>query len=144
MVNSLTLRSTFNEHATVKQIAIKLLVIFEKHIGEDNKISKESLFYKVFLRKYAADNLKDWLCWEFIKKSMHYCRLNTKCFIVCQQQDKLFYFYVIKDQVDTDIYVDRLNNNIKKMKFMQARAQKALDERWFAQKWVISQLEKLI
>lgn len=119
---------------TARNIAIQLLDLMRDHIGFSNAISKELLF-KAIYKRLPENNLSDWLRWEFIKRAMHWCRLNTKCFIGSRRYNKRWYFFVISNTADANYYIQNLETAIKKMRFMQQRAAKATIEKWYLQDW---------
>jgi hypothetical protein len=122
---------------TTRNIAEVLLVIMQNHIGTVNGIDKDDLFYKVFKKQRVDSDIRDWLRWEFVKKAMHFCRVFTKCFIGCWNTGGTFKFFVLADENDLAHYHDLLENSIRKMKIMQKRARKSIEEQWFKDKWLI-------
>jgi hypothetical protein len=68
---------------------------------------------------------------------MHFCRVYTRCFIGCWYNGGIYKFFVLADENDLAHYHDILENSIRKMKIMQKRARKSVEEQWFKDKWLI-------
>jgi len=137
MKNELTINGssrTVKMAMTVRHIASKILHIMENHIGSGNFITRRALFFKVF-RKKETDSLEDYLRWDFVKKAMSLCRKQTKCFITSMRTGADFVYFVINSEVDAQYYIDNLESNIKKMRYMQRRAKKAGIECWGNLDW---------
>jgi hypothetical protein len=117
------------------EIAKQLLLIFRKHIGFDNSITKDELFKKLFDKDYNPNDVKDYIRWDFVKKAMHLLRTKTKCFIITERYEGESYIYVINEIEEAKVYIDILDNNINKMRLMQKRAQKAIKEKWHKLDW---------
>ena len=120
---------------TTVNIATKLLSIFKKHIGERNAISRGNLFKKVFGRMEEV-SLADELRWDYVKRAMHLCRRQTKCFIGNKFDGGIFYFFVIKDDIDAQYYIEGLNKNIKAMRSAQRRAADSVRKKWYNLNWI--------
>lgn len=118
-------------------IAYALVHIMKSHVGYGRRITKDNLFRKLFKHEYNDNDLGDYVRWMFAKRSMHLLRQRTKCFIASKQVDDEFYFFVVEDDKDAQIYVDRLEACIKKMRFMQTRARKAATDDWAHQEWML-------
>lgn len=131
---SLLVKSEHQIRLTAKNIAIMLLDIMQEHIGFNNAISKDMLFKAIF-KRLPEKNLSDWLRWEFIKRAMHWCRLNTKCFIGSRRYNDRYYFFVIASMVDANYYIQNLEVSIAKMRYMQQKAHKAALEKWHLLDW---------
>lgn len=121
----------------ISKIAILLLRIMRNHISADKAITQEKLFYKLFKMDYEDNKSSHWMLWEFTKKAMHKLRRDSNCFIVNYRKGIEFSFFVVMDSRDADFYVDKLNECIKSMKYMQQRAYKAAKEKWYQQDWVL-------
>jgi hypothetical protein len=109
--------------------------IFPEHIGVKNAISKTDLFRKVFQRQFTM-SLADELRWEYCKRAMHLLRQRTKCFIGSRRGNVEWEYFVIKDSYDAEYYIDNLNKNIARMRQMQKKAMKAVDEEWYQLDWM--------
>jgi len=123
---------------TTRNIAEAVLVLMQNHIGYDNNISKNDLFYKLFRKELNDNDIKDWLRWEFVKKAMHFCRVYTNCFIGLKSENGTYKYFVLSNENDLSYYNDMLENSIRKMKLMQIRARKSIKEEWYKDKWLIS------
>lgn len=115
-------------------IAVKMLKIFELHIGRDNSISHAQLFRKIFI-KTETMSLADELRWEYCKKAMHMLRQRTYCFIGSRYMRGTWHYFVVKDRLDAMCYIKILDKNIKRMRTMQKRVVKAVDEKWHQLDW---------
>ena len=120
---------------TQRQIADKLLDIFETHLGFEEAITKQKLFKRLFKHKYQDNNLADWVRWEFVKKAMNYCRRKSNCFIVGQRTSTGYEYCVVSSVYDAEKYINMLNNSIKKMHYMKKKALKAVEEQWCFEDW---------
>jgi len=118
---------------TTHNIAVVLIDVMRKHIGQNKGITRGELFKKIFL-KTEEDSLADWLRWEFVKKAMNYCRKRTLCFITPMRDGREWTYFVVKDEDDADEYCKVIDNTIKNMRKMQRRSQRAAEENWYKQK----------
>ena len=125
-------KRTINElkRFTTANIAMKLLRIFEKHIGERNGVSRATLFREVFGRPEEA-SLSDDLRWDYTKKAMHLCRQRTKCFIGSMQKASgVWMFFVVESKSDAQHYINTLEKSIKAMRNMERKVIYAVDNKW--------------
>lgn len=129
---------------TVTLIANQLLQRFMTHIGKDHAISRDMLFRQLYKHPYSDNDLADYLRWDFTKRAMHYCRKYTKCFIACENRHGEFYFFVLKDNEDANVYIARLHQSIRQMHTMMKRAQKAVDDKWYHERWELPNAAKLL
>lgn len=127
---------------TYNKISVSLLTVFKKHIGEENSITKEDLFKKIYEIEYDVRSPAHYMLWEFVKRSMNKVRRESKCFISSKQNGHSTDYFVVKDQEDADYYIKRLTQTIKKMKYMMNRAQKSVDEKWYREGWQLKYQEK--
>jgi len=122
---------------TVKKIAEKLIMLMEKHIGEDDAISKRRLFSTLFRESYDHNNLKHFVQWEFTKRAMHMLRTKTKCFVISKYDDKGFSYFVPTSDEQSQSYINTMNKNIRAMTAMKKRIKRSIDERWFSEEWIL-------
>jgi len=103
---------------TVRQMAEEdLLKIFKNHIGENKKISRRELFYKVYnLQMNHLNKLKADYMWNVILKACGYCRKKTNCMIMSDyykfDNDKPnsgAYYFVAKNLSEANKHANRLN-----------------------------------
>lgn len=118
-----------------KIIAMKLLIVMKEHIGEKKAISQQDLFAEIYNKEYNAKSVEDWLRWDFIKQAMRLCRKHTYCFIVYTKTNSSIYFYVVKDKSDVREFIKFTTTNINKIKEMQQRCYKAVEEKWHLKDW---------
>ena len=136
LVDTSKLRGVQQRALTTRNIAQILLEIMRDHIGTENEIARHQLFKKIF-KKNEQDTLGDWVRWEFVKKAMHYCRRNTKCFIASRNEDGTWRYFVVADDYDVAEYVNVLKKNIKSMMSMMKRCQKASKQQWHKEQWAL-------
>lgn len=115
-------------------IAVKMMGIFQNHIGRDSSISHKQLFRAVFGRK-ETESLADELRWEYCKKAMHMLRQRTKCFIGSRFHRNSWHYFVVKDDMDAMCYIKNLDKCIARMKAMQKKVIKAVEEKWYELDW---------
>ncbi len=121
----------------VHQIAEKLLEVFSNHIGQNNAITKDELFRGLYKHDLIRDDLGDWMRWEFTRRAMHLLRVRSHCFIANTSIRDYSAYFVVKDQSDAQYYIDRLDNNIARMRAMQKRCLRAVSEKWYNKTWQI-------
>lgn len=92
-------------------IAVKMMGIFQHHIGRDNAISHKELFRSVF-GKTETESLADELRWEYAKRAMHMLRQRTKCFVGSEFRRNAWCYFVVKDDVDAMCYIKNLDKSI--------------------------------
>jgi len=122
---------------SIKKIALQIIEIMHKHIGHEQAIEKERLFSILFRKTYSADRLDHWMLWEFTKRAMHKLRRDSNCFIASCKTRFSYEYFVVADATDVDFYILQLDQNIKKMRSMQKRAQRAVDENWHREEWCL-------
>ena len=120
---------------TTNNIALKLMKIFEKHIGNQNAITRGQLFKRIFGRREEI-SLVDKLRWDYVKKAMHLLRSRTKCFIGSKRENGIWKYFVLETEEDAMFYIDNLERNIKRMRIMQRKAMKATQEKWHRIDWL--------
>lgn len=120
---------------TTMNIAYKLLHIFRSHIGEMNSISHMSLFRKVYGRSEEI-TLSDELRWEYVRRAMHLCRQRTKCFIGHKFEKGIWKYFVVESESDTKYFYNTLERNISRMRAMQRKALKSVNEKWYKIDWI--------
>ena len=137
-------RKQLNEmkRLTKANLGMKMLNIFSKHIGSGNAISRGQLFKQLFGRT-EEPSLADELRWDYAKKAMHLLRQRTKCFVGSMRENGVWKYFVIKDNKDAQYYIDILDKNIKRMKVMQKKAKKAVDQKWYSLDWQSEGVKKL-
>ena len=135
MVVTKTLPKTIQ---TTNAIAVRLLNISQNHISEINGIERGNLFKTLFGHYPKDEDLGDYLRWDFTRKAMHLLRQKSNCFIVNKYENRDSCFFVVKTDKDATYYIDRLERNIKSMKLMQKKVQKAVTEKWYQQNFCIT------
>jgi len=123
-------------NTNINGLVDRLLVIMKKHIGRENKVSRDNLFYKVYgIKRSDVSELQAWLMAELLRKAQHRCRQSTKCFIVNAMEHTIYYFWVAKDRTDYFVYKGIIDRNIVAMKTMVNKCEKAINEEWHAEDW---------
>jgi len=114
-----------------RHMALYISVYLKNAIGRENAISKEDLFKAIFKKK-MDESLADWARWEYVKKGMRYLRTKSKCrfFISPIKQNGQIFFYLVNSENDAKPYIDLLQKNVAKIKYMQRKAKKAGMEAW--------------
>lgn len=121
----------------INELANQMLKIFTKHVGAENAISKEKLFKLIFGHYYQAEDLKDYLLWDFTRRALTLLRTRSNCFVVSRNMGSDYFFWVLKEKSDAEYYVNMLDKNVKKIRNMQARAITAYEEKWYKNNWTI-------
>lgn len=122
---------------TIKKTVFRLFEIMKNHIGSDNSISRDDLFYKVFgVRDTKINDLQYIVLWDLLRKAMHRCRQRTKCFITNYALYKSRMYFVVKSHEDAMHYSTIVKNTIGRLKSMEKRAFKSTQEEWYKDEWV--------
>jgi len=127
----------------LRDIINRILKIMKKHIGEDNRISRNTLFREVYgISPDKVSELQEWFLWELIKKAMHKCRQRTKCFIISKaypmsrfSKGGIYHYWVANDGTDFIIFRDNINRNIKAMNEMVKKCDRAVRNEWHKAEW---------
>lgn len=122
---------------TTYNIAEAIIRIFEPCVGQRNAISKSALYKKLFNKPFE-DSLADFVRWDFTKRAMHLLRQQSNCFVISERREDDWYLFVVSSDAEVQVYVNTLENSIKKMRSMMKRAQQAVDQRWHQKTWVLS------
>ena len=121
---------------TISNIMYVVATVMKSHIGLENAISSEDLFKKVYNRPRQPDYVDDFR-WDYVRKAMHRLRQTTKLFIANTRKNTDTYVYFVPTtEAEAQKYVDRLENNIKRMRAMQRKAMKSVYEGWFKVDWI--------
>lgn len=130
----------------IRQVAKKLLIIFTKHIGENNRLSRMDLFYKVYsVSMYDVGELKAWFMWDIIRKACHFCRKYTRCAIISNSYKKvnneisMRYYFVASSMAEAQIYTDILKKCQKAMDNAKKRIKRSVRNEHYkdTSKWVM-------
>lgn len=137
-------KKNMQKEVTVKKIAYTVMSIMKKHIGHKNSICRTELFREIFKRKYNVDSLEHWLFWEFVKKAMNKLRRDSNCFIANRYSGMFgeWEYFVIADYADANMYIAKLDENIKRIKNMQKISYIAVKEKWYKQEWILDFKER--
>lgn len=121
---------------TIKNIMYVVATVMKNHKGLDNAISSDDLFKKVYLSERKLDYVDDFR-WDYIRKAMHRLRQKTKLFIANTKNESGTYSYFVPtNEEEAQYYIDRLENNIKRMRTMQRKALKSVYEEWHKLDWI--------
>lgn len=133
---------------STNELVGKVLKLMRKHIGENNRISRRSLFTRIYdAEPEMFSELQEYLLWDLLKRAMHRCRQQTQCFIVSKlfkessysAKDKIggvWYYWVAEDVSDFHIYRNNINRNINAMRRMVNRCERAVDRQWHKEDWL--------
>lgn len=119
-----------------KNVAKLLLVIFKKHIGIENEITREELFKKVYETDFEY-NYENFYKYDVILKAMHFLRRYTNCFIASRNIQSTYSFFVISSESELQMYSSKIKRAVRALNNMNRRATKAVEEQWHKQKWVL-------
>ena len=121
---------------TVNNIMYVVAKIMEKHIGLDKGIAGDELFFEVYNRERKPDYVDDFR-WDYVRKAMHKLRQRTKLFIAnTRLPSGDFIYFVPSTEEEAEYYIQRLENNIKRMRSMQRKAMKSVREKWYNLNWI--------
>ena len=121
-----------------RTISWALMDIFSEHKGEENAISQQELFRKVYRRKIIQSDLGDYARWEYIRRALHYLRRKSNCFVISKRTSNDYVFFVPTKLAEANLYVTALDNSINKMKLSQIRARKSITQKWYLQEWTLN------
>ena len=115
--------------------------LMKSHISFNRGITREELFYQIFKATYNDELPKHWLLWELCKRAMHKLRRDSNCFVMSALDERYVYF-VASNREDAELYIGKLDNTISRMRSMQKRVMKSVDEKWCREKWDINYEKK--
>ncbi len=122
---------------TIRVIVERLHIILRSHIGESNSITRAQLFYKVFgITESDCSELQEIVLWDFLKRALHRCRQQTKCFITNRLVNSTYHYFVVETIADAHWYTIRANKTIASIRAMEKRAYKAANEKWSQLEWI--------
>ncbi len=131
------LRKKKKLEVTIRVIVERLFVIMRSHIGERNSITRAQLFYKVFgITESDCNELQEIVLWDFLKRALHRCRQQTKCFVTNRLVSSTYHYFVVESQSDAQWYTVRANKTITAIRAMERRAYKAARENWHKLEWI--------
>lgn len=105
--------------------------ILPNHIGKDNAISKLQLFKKLFKVDYDPEDNIQFYLWDVLKKALHILRKYSKCFVTTEKEKSRFKVYVISNMDEAKIYVNAMENCVKRMRYMEKRAVESVGKGWY-------------
>jgi hypothetical protein len=118
-------------------IVRRLIAVFKKHIGIDNKLSQRELFAEVMgFEPKDISHLEGWAIWTMISECLHLLRQRTKCQPISENIHGVRYYWVANSWSDAKIYSDFLDTQIKAMHRAKHRMSRAIEEKWWEQEWV--------
>ena len=122
---------------TIRVIIEKLFEIMRYHIGESKSITRSQLFHKVFgITESDCNELQEIVLWDFLKRALHRCRQQTKCFITNRFVHSTYHYFVVETAADAHWYTIRANKTITSIRAMERRAYKAAKENWSKLEWI--------
>ncbi len=133
-------RSKLNEiskiEINVDAMVRRILKFMRVHIGKENALSRTALFSKVFgYPESSFTELQLVALWTLLKRAMHKCRQRTKCFITNEYRNGTYYYFVVKNWQDAQIYDNMVKRTIKALNGMNRRCQRSVEERWHLDDW---------
>lgn len=121
---------------TRTNIARAILLIMKDHIGRDNGLSREDLYFELFKERDIND-LKSELRWLYVGRAFNFLRKYTKCFCTAIRIGTTFHYFVIQNEEDAEVYQNILEKNIKAMRTMQRLSHKAAINEWYKEEWYL-------
>ena len=113
-----------------RQMMLKKL--FKKCIGEGRDITKLELFKALYGNPNNYNELQIFFLWDLIKKDMNWLRRTTNYFIVSKKNDVgSWSFFIVTDWHEADYYINIMNRNIRRSKYMINRCHKAVREKFY-------------
>ena len=120
----------------VRQVSELLLEKFMDHIGSKNSVTRDELFRWVYGHRYNSNSLADYYCSDVLRRAMHLARVKTNCFItIAKNVDDTYVYYIPQTEADIQGYIGILDQNIARMNKMKIRARRAVNERWWKNKF---------
>ena len=121
---------------TINNIMYVVAKIMSGHKGLDKSISSDDLFKEVYGSDRKPDYVDDFR-WDYIRKAMHKLRQRTKLFIASNRRTSGdFEYFVPITPGEAQIYIDGIENNIRRMRSMQRKAMKSVIDEWYKLDWV--------
>jgi hypothetical protein len=134
---------------TITNISYMLAKLMKNHIGIANAIKMQDLFMAIYQKQRKPDYVDDFR-WDYVRKAMHRLRQSEKCFVIAVKNQSNDYSYFVPTNLDEAmIYVNALENNIKRQRAMQQKVMKSVNEEWYKLDWVaesktLSEYEELL
>jgi hypothetical protein len=119
---------------TNKNVALVLADVLALHIGKQNAITKEKLFYKVYRKPYRKGYLQEFL-WDYIRKGLHYLRNKSFCFPIIDRTGRETLVYIPRREAEYKVYDDHLEECKKRIELMQQKAEIAQSQGWHRKSW---------
>lgn len=117
---------------TDEQLRNKILRLFKNHIGLENGITRGKIFVKLFGDIESYSEAEAWFMWRQVYRCMNYLRKNSYCFIVVALDERSRWkYYVVTSKEDAKFYKKILKNNIKKLRWLNARCNQAVKEKFY-------------
>lgn len=105
-----------------EQVTTKLIDIFKDHIGLENAIGSEELFFKVMnIHPEDIDYYERAYKWNFVKRVLSVLRKSGTLFVITGTA----YHYVLNNKEELETYKTRTDATIKGLHNIKAKA-----ERW--------------
>lgn len=132
-----TIQTMRSRKVIVRKVAERCMEILIDHIGLDNAIQKNDLYYKIYGQKHNCNSLSAFYMADVLKRALHELRANTNCFpaSTIDKESGNWVVFVLKKKSDEKIYRTVLDDNIARMQLMKEKAARAVQERWWKQKW---------
>ncbi len=124
--------------ATIRTIAERLFKVMTNHIGIDDYISRDALFKKVYMvGMNDLPDLQTYVLQDLLRRAVHYCRTKTNCFIINTRVKANYYYFVVKNKHEAQVYSTMINKRIKNLKAIEKKCFKAVEQKWYKREWAI-------
>lgn len=132
-MNALTTTNT--RGLKTRRVSWILMEIFSSHKGEQNAITQHELFRKVYQRKLVTTDVGDFARWEYIRRSLHYLRRKSNCFVISKRTGSDYVFFVPTTRRESQIYINQIENSVTAMRSSQSRCERSVREKWYLKQW---------
>jgi hypothetical protein len=113
-----------------RDVMAKLMLVFQKHIGEENRISAQALFKKMYRVTYDdVTDLQYFLLCNQLSMAISRMRQETNCFVV----RKGSFMWVAKTKDDSKLFKRQTAERIKGLIMVANRCDRAVSEKWYRQ-----------
>ena len=130
-----------NQNPAKEKIINSLLDIFKEHIGINNAISSEELFFKVLnVHPESVDYYERTYKWNAIKRILSILRKNGTLFVIMGNT----HHYVLGDEEEAESYSNKIDSMIRGMSAMKLKAKKWLTSEEFKKLKELKKKEKKV
>jgi len=119
------------------QMSLKIVTLFENHIGEENGIPRDEIFRKIRGVKYNTDSKKHLSNWLSILRAFSTLRKTSLCFIQSGNFDGIHQpkYFVSKRFAETSDYAKRMAKGTSTRVNTIKNAQESVKAKDFRKEW---------